>query len=50
MTLVNELFFPLFSLLIILTVIWFVRSAAAYKKWVNAHYAAPETALPKENR
>jgi len=50
MTLSNELFFPLFSLLVVLTVIWFVRSATAYKKWVKAHYATPKSALPEEHR
>lgn len=49
MTLSNELFFGLFGLLIIVTVIWFVRSAAAYKKWVKSHYSEPKRPLPERH-
>tara|TARA_Y100000385_G_scaffold288928_1_gene356888 strand:+ start:1654 stop:1806 length:153 start_codon:yes stop_codon:yes gene_type:complete len=48
MTLSNELFFGLFSLLIVVTVVWFVRSAAAYKKWVKQHYADPRSQLSEK--
>mgnify|MGYP007028385677 FL=1 len=48
MTLSNELFFGLFSLLIVVTVVWFVRNAAAYKKWVKQHYANPRSQLSEK--
>jgi hypothetical protein len=50
MTLSNELFFGLFSLLIVMAVIWFLKSAAAYKKWAKSHYAAPKNQLPEKSR
>jgi hypothetical protein len=48
MTLSNELFFGLFSLLIVVTVVWFMRSAASYKKWVKHHYAEPKSQLSEK--
>ena len=48
MTLSNELFFGLFGLLIVVTVIWFVRSATAYKKWVKRQYAEPKSQLSEK--
>ena len=50
MTLSNELFFGLFSLLIVVTVVWFIRSAANYKKWVKHHYAEPKSQLSEKRR
>ena len=48
MTLSNELFFGLFGLLIVVTVIWFIRSATAYKKWVKSQYAEPKSQLSEK--
>ncbi len=43
MTLSNEWFFALFGLLMIASLIWFVKSATAYKKWVKSRYADPKS-------
>ncbi len=50
MTLSNELFFGLFGLLIIVTVIWFFKSAVAYKKWVKSHYSEAKGPLSERPR
>ena len=36
MQLSNELFFALFSIVMVVAVIWFVRSASRYKAWVKS--------------
>jgi len=37
MQLSNELFFALFSIVMVVTVVWFMRSASRYKAWVKSH-------------
>ena len=48
MTLSNKLFFGLFSLLVVVTVVWFMRSATAYKKWIKHRYADPKSQLSEK--
>ena len=36
MQLSNELFFALFSIVMVVAVIWFVRSFSRYKAWANS--------------
>ena len=36
MQLSNELFFALFSIVIVVAVIWFMRSASRYKAWIKS--------------
>lgn len=48
MNLSNEWFFGLFSLLMVASVIWFLKSASAYKKWVKSHYADPKSPLSEK--
>ncbi|MDG2038840.1 MAG: hypothetical protein P8J31_11590 [Luminiphilus sp.] len=38
MELSNELFFSLFSVVMVIAVIWFMRSASRYKAWVKSRY------------
>ncbi len=38
MQLSNELFFGLFSLVMVVAVIWFMRSARRYKAWIKSRY------------
>ena len=36
MQLSNELFFALFSIVMVVAVVWFMRSASRYKAWVKS--------------
>jgi len=48
MALSNEWFFGLFSLLMVASVIWFLKSATAYKKWAKHHYEDPKNQLSEK--
>ena len=37
MQLSNELFFALFSIVMVVAVIWLMRSVSRYKAWANRH-------------
>ena len=36
MQLSNELFFALFSIVMVVAVVWFMRSVSRYKAWANS--------------
>ena len=38
MQLSNELFFALFSVVIVIAVIWLMRSVSRYKVWANSRH------------